>query len=65
MNPVILELPTARKASAYAVKKWRQRGKVPTKYWFPLLSEASELGKPLTVADFEWATARPKRKRAA
>ena len=65
MNPVILELAAARQISPYAVKKWRQRGKVPTKYWYPLLAEAETIGKPLTVADFEWPVKKPKRKRMA
>lgn len=68
MNPVIAELAVANKVTPDALKKWRQRGKVPPKYWYPLLSAAENAGKPLTVADFKWTVRKrpaPKAKRRA
>lgn len=66
MNPVIAELAAPLLTEKpHALKKWRLRGKVPTKYWFPLLQAAEAAGKALAVNDFEWKRARPKKRRAA
>lgn len=70
MKPVIAELAQQNGATAEAVKKWRQRGGVPTKHWFPLLQAAKRRRVRLSLEDFKFpptagANANPRKRRRA
>lgn len=63
MRDIILQIAADKGVSPFAVKKWRQRKKVPSKYWFQFQEEAKKRGVDLEPSDFGYST--PKRKKAA
>lgn len=63
MNTAIVTLATARGIESEALKKWRQRGRVPFKHRMPLLADAKQKRIALSESDFDFPpTAKPKRK---
>jgi len=66
MKQIIVTLAAARGIGPEALKKWRQRGKVPFKHRFPLMEDAKKKGVRLDVGDLEFeGTANSRRKRKA
>lgn len=54
MNATILQLAEARGVTANALKKWRKRKYVPSKYHLDLLEEAARAGVDLRRSDLDW-----------
>jgi len=63
MKEIIATLGVETGASRTAIKKWRQRGEVPPKYWFPMLKAAAGRGLPLGEGDFVFGKPRKAAKR--
>lgn len=64
MNPTVLDIAAAEGVTANALKKWRQRGKVPGKYHMQLVEAAQKQGLQLSSRDFGIAAAPKPKKRA-
>jgi hypothetical protein len=65
MNTLLTELAVAQGVTANSLKKWKKRGKVPFRYRLPLVEAAQKKGVALTSRDFEFGTAKPKKRRAS
>lgn len=70
MKQIIVELSAelAAPASPEAIKKWRQRGEVPSKHRLPLLNLAKRRKLPLSERDFDFPPTKgtkPQKRRAA
>ncbi len=66
MNPAVLDIAAAQGITVNAIKKWRQRGKVPGKYHLQLIEAGQRQGLQLSGRDFGIAPkTTPKKRRAA
>lgn len=65
MKDIIAQIAVARGVGAEALKKWRQRGRVPHKHRLSILEEAKRRRAALTAADFDFASPQSRKKRKA
>lgn len=51
MKEIIATLGAEHGATPTAIKKWRQRGVIPAKYWLKIFQTAVERGLPIDEKD--------------